>query len=117
MKVLKGEIPTELLEKCIKTTGLTSLTDTSLFTKSSIRLKEFEELLPELEKYYQPYRARQHLIKPMTARKAVSNLKLLLKSQQIHLASSVKGVAGVRMMWYSVTHPVKITTDILVTFL
>ena len=108
MKVLKEAIPLELLEDCVKVAGLQGLQDKACFTKSQIRLKDFEALFPELAKYYQPYRARQHLVEPLTPRKAISTLKLLLSSHQLHLAHSMKVTGGTRLSWYSIENPMRL---------
>jgi len=116
MKVLKEPIPLELLERCVKTTGLTGLTDEFGFTKTQIRLEDFQKLFPELEKFYQPYRARQHLSDTPDGTKAVSILKLLLSSQGMDLSRKMKTVGGLKMVWYNIENPNKIVGNIEVTF-
>ena len=108
MKVLKEKIPLELLEKCVKAVGLRNLQDNSSFTKAHIRIKDFTDLFPDLANFYQPYRARQHLNEPLSTTKAISILKLLLSSHQLHLSHQMKVVGGARTSWYSICTPQKI---------
>jgi len=116
MKVLKEQIPKELLERFVRTTGLTGLTDESGFTKTDILLGQFHKLYPELEKFYQPYRAREHLRDAPDGTKAVSILKLLLSSQGLGLSRKMKTVGGLKMVWYNIENPNKHLAGIEVSF-
>ena len=116
MKVLKEAIPLELLEKCLKAAGLQGAHDRGCFSKSQLKLEQLEALFPDLEKFYQPYRARQRLNAPLNGTQAIGMLKLLLASQKLHLAHKLKVNGAIKTMWYYIENPPKIVEDIEVSF-
>ena len=93
--------PIELVEDCVKAIGLKDLTDFSWFSKSQISVETFEELLPFLEPYYLPCKAKDYLYKsPFTQSSVITVLRQLLKVYDITLKSCEKSQASVKTTLY-----------------
>jgi hypothetical protein len=98
--------PLELLEKIVVPYGLQNIRDTSWFTKSTIRLSEIEQLLPELEPYYTPCKAKELLHESLTFQRAITILRQVLKTQNIDLVAKEQTCGGVKGTWYQIQHKV-----------
>ena len=77
--------PLELVEQILKTVGLCSITDFSVFNKQQIQLEEFESLLPLLEPYYIPCKAEEYIHSPLTHHRAITIIIQLLKAHSLTL--------------------------------
>jgi hypothetical protein len=98
--------PKELVEKLVNPYGLQHIHDTSWFTKSTIRLQEIEQLLPELEPYYTPCKAKELLYDSLTVQRAITILRQVLKAQNIDLIAKEQTCGGVKGTWYQLQHKV-----------
>jgi hypothetical protein len=102
-KLFRTSPPLDILEKLIHSFSLSSLQDTTWFSKSSLTLHTFEEILPELEPYYVPCKAKEFIHSPLTHAKAFTILRQLCKVHEIHLTAAERTCAGVKGMWYQLT--------------
>jgi len=97
--------PKELVEASLKTMHLTGLTDSTWFSKSCINLQALEDILPELEPYYLPCKARGLLI-----------IRQLLDTQQIAVTKKERSCINVKEVWYQIQKGSVVDEQILVEF-
>ena len=72
-------------------------------TKQHIHLKIFEELLPQLEPYYIPCKARLYIYNnPFTPAHAITILRQVLKVHSHTLKASEKTRGGEKTIWYQI---------------
>ena len=98
-KVFREKPPLTLVEEFIKCLNLQGIDDSTWFSKSCIRLSDFEALLPELEPYYTPCKGL-YLHTPVTHARAITVLRQLINSSNRELISQEKTCGGVKGMWY-----------------
>ena len=114
MRVFREIPPIEYVNKIFKTLGLRDMADTAWFSKSSIRLQEFEELLPELEPYYVPCKAHEYIHQPLTQIRVVTIIRQLLKAHGATLNVCEKSCGGEKKKWYQVSGSA--STSVTVSF-
>ena len=100
--VFRERPPIELVELVLKTVGLQSISDANWFSKPQIRLKEFEELLPQLEPYYIPCKAKDYIHKTLNVNRAITILRQLLRCYSDNLTSMEKSRGGQKNTWYQI---------------
>jgi hypothetical protein len=100
--VFRKTPPIDIILQILSAFGLKSLNDISWFSKSHIRLQLLEEILLELEPYYMPCKAKEYLYNTLTPLRAVTILRQVLKTQDIHLVSNERGRGNVKTIWYSI---------------
>jgi hypothetical protein len=115
-KVFRTSPPTELVERFLLTTGLRGVHDTTSFCKSSIDLEHFEQLLPELEPYYIPCKAKDYIYIVMTESRAITIIRHLLSSQNIKLDSQEKTTNGDKIIWYRISYDKKLIGEAIIEF-
>jgi hypothetical protein len=104
MPALFREVPElELIERFLQTSlGLRSLHDQAWFSRSMIRVHEAELLLPELEPYYMPCKAKEFLLGPFTAARALTILRHLVRAHGYDLHAQERSNGGSKSLWYSI---------------
>ena len=108
--------PKELVEASLKTMHLTGLTDSTWFSKSCINLQALEELLPELEPYYLPCKAKEYLHNPLTPARGLLIIRQLLDTQQIAVTKKERSCINVKEVWYQIQKDSVVDEQILVEF-
>jgi hypothetical protein len=98
-KIFREQPPLTLVEEFIKCLNLQGIDDSTWFSKSCIRLVEFEALLPELEPYYIPCKS-EYVHNPLTQARAITVLRQLIHSHKRELIAQEKTCGGVKGMWY-----------------
>lgn len=93
----------DLTEEVFKTFGLSGSQDATWFSKSSLKIHELENLLPELESYYIPCKAKEFLHPPLTHARGLTILRQLCKAHSILLTAAERTCAGVKGTWYQIT--------------
>lgn len=101
-QIFRAQPPLELLEEICKTFGLSGLQDSTWFSKSSLNLEQLEAVLPELEPYYVPCKAKEFLHPTLTPARGLTILKQLCKAHTIHITAAERTCAGVKGMWYQI---------------
>lgn len=99
--------PKELVLQLLKTAGLQSLNDSGWFSKTQIQLQSFEELIPQLEPYYLPCKAKVYLHTSLTPSTAVTILRQLLKPYGATLNAVEKTRLSVKCTWYQIQFDTK----------
>ncbi len=94
--------PKDLLLQILKTAGLQSLNDSTWFAKSSLQLQMLEEILPELEPYYLPCKAKTYLHSSLTPSSALTILRQVLKPFGATLHAIEKSQGGSKNTWYQI---------------
>ena len=107
--------PIELVEEYMKIFGLRGTQDNTWFSKSCINLQLADEIIPNLEPYYLPCKAKDILHTTLTPGRAITILKQLLTSHDIGLIAKEKTCGRVKGMWYQI-NPVKLITSIHMDF-
>ena len=93
--------PKDLVERFVVPYGLQNLQDTNWFSKTTLRIAEVELLLPELEPYYMPCKAKELLhTTPLTPARAITILRQILKTQNIDVVAKEQTCGGVKGTWY-----------------
>ena len=93
--------PLELVIECVKAIGLKDLNDFTWFSKSQIIVEVLEEILPFLEPYYLPCKAKDYLYKtPFTQSSVITILRQILKVYDININSCEKSQASVKTTLY-----------------
>ena len=115
-KVFRKLPPSDLIERFLVTLGIRGIQDTTWFSKACIHLTEFEELLPEIEPYYIPCKAKEYIHIDLTASKVITIIRHLLTSQGSKLESQEKTTNGVKVMWYRISYGKKLTGDAVIEF-
>jgi len=94
--------PSSLVAELCSTWNLSGIDDSKAFLKESVKLEEFQALLPQLEPYYIPCKARDFLHSPLTPSRALTILRHCLKTQERLLLSFEKSNHGKRLIWYRI---------------
>lgn len=94
--------PIELVDQVLKTFSLQNISDANWFSKQQIRLKEFEDLLPELEPYYIPCKAKDYIHKTINVNRAITILRQVLRCYSANLISLEKSRGGQKNTWYQI---------------
>lgn len=102
-QVLREIPPLELVEQVFQAFSLLNLQDTNWFSKTSLNMQDFEILLPVLEPYYIPCKAKEFLHPKLTPIRAITILRHLCKAHSIHLTAAERTCAGVKGTWYQIT--------------
>jgi hypothetical protein len=112
-KIFRTLPPLDLVEQVFKTFTLTGLTDSTWFSKSMLNIQELERLLPELEPYYMPCKAKDFIHEPLTQARGLTILRQLCKAHAISFTAAERTCAGVKGMWYQITptEPKSITIE------
>lgn len=100
--IFRREPPLELVIRVLAAFGLKSIDDASWFSKSHIRLDVLETVLIELDSYYMPCKAEIYLYKELTPLRAVTILRHVLKTRDIHLSTVEKARGGNKTIWYQI---------------
>ncbi len=94
----------DLVERFLQTAvGLRNLADKASFTRQMIRVHDAEQLLPELEPYYIPCKARELLYDPLTQNRCLTILRQLVRAHGYELCAKEKSIGGKKELWYSLT--------------
>jgi hypothetical protein len=99
-KVFRSTPPIDLFERILSCFGLTGLHDTTWFSKATLRMDSFEDLLPELEPYYIPCKALDYIHSPLTQSRAITILRQLCKVHKVSLETTERTCGRVKGMWY-----------------
>lgn len=102
-QVLRKVPPIELVEQLFQACSLVNLQDSKWFSKTSVNLLQVELLLPILEPYYIPCKAKEFLHQKLTPIRAITILRHLCKAHDIHLTAAERTCAGVKGTWYQLT--------------
>lgn len=102
--IFRKEPPLDILIRVLEAFGLKSLNDASWFSKSHIRLDLLEPILLDLEPYYMPCKAEIYLYNKLTAQRAVTILRQLLKTRSISLSTNERGRNGIKTVWYQILY-------------
>ena len=94
--------PKDLVVQALKVAGLQSLNDSTWFCKTQLHLSVLEELLPELEPYYLPCKAKTYLHISLTPAAAITVLRQLLKPFGASLHTVEKTQGGAKCTWYQI---------------
>ena len=114
-KVFRDIPPIEMVEKILESYSIRGLKDTTWFSKTCINLLKLEELIPELEPYYLPCKAKDYLHPPLTQDRAITILRQILTAHSIKLIALEKTCGGVKGMWYQLPTN-DTTTEICMSF-
>ena len=95
--------PLDLVQHVCKAFTLNDLHDTSWFSKSSLTIQDLECILPQLEPYYIPCKAKEFLHPPLTQARGLTILRQLCKAHSISLTAAERTCAGVKGTWYQIT--------------
>ena len=114
MPIFRKSPPLELVVKYIQGFGLKGLDDAGWFSKAHVRLDILEPLLIELEPYYLPCKA-EYLHDELTALRAITILRQLLKVFNTSLKASERGRENVKTVWYHI-QTTSIVSDGLIDF-
>ena len=104
-KVFREQPPTELAEKILAAYGIRGLNDSTWFSKSCANISKLEELLPELEPYYTPCKAKDYIHTPLTQDKGITILRQVLVAHSTKLIALEKTCGSVKGMWYQLPTP------------
>jgi hypothetical protein len=113
-KIFRETPPIDLVERFLSAYSIRGLTDTTWFSKVS-NLSKIDDLLPELEPYYMPCKAKDYINTPLTQDKGITILRQLLTAHSIQLIAREKTCAGVKGMWYQLPTP-STTAEIFMSF-
>jgi len=75
-----------------------------------------EALLPQLEPYYYPCKAKEILTIPFTQVKGITIIRQLLQAIAIPLAVQEKTIGGVKGTWYQIKSPRITAEEVMVEF-
>ncbi len=100
--IFREHPPVELVDAFCKAYGLRGIDDSKAFLKESLTLSAIEELLPLLEPYYMPCKAKEYLLSPLTPATAITILRHILRSQDIQLDRFEKSIASKKSTWYRI---------------
>jgi len=106
MTIFRCIPPLELVEQVLKGVGLSSINDTTSFTKESVRLDLIEGFIPELEPYYIPCKATL-VQSPLTQASCISIIRQLVKAHGASFKSVEKSRNCVKGVYYSIRHCLK----------
>jgi hypothetical protein len=115
-KIFRSSPLKELVEASLQTMHLTGLTDSTWFSKSCINLKALEELLPQLEPYYIPCKAKEYLHNPLTPARGLLIIRQLLDTQEITLRKKERSCINVKEVWYQIQKSSEFDKQIIVEF-
>jgi len=115
-KIFRSHPPKELIEASLQTMHLTGLTDSTWFSKSCINLQALEEILPELEPYYLPCKAKEYLHNPLTPARGLVIIRQLLDTQKISVTKKERSCINVKEVWYQIQKDFVVDQQILVEF-
>jgi hypothetical protein len=115
-KVFRKTPPVDLIERILVTLGIKGIQDTTWFSKSCIHLTEFEELLPEIEPYYIPCKAKEYIHIDMSSSKVITIIRHLLASQGTKLDYQEKTTNGVKNIWYRISYDKKLVGEAIIEF-
>ena len=101
-KIFREIPPRELLEQWVKAIGMHGLEDRRWFDKTNIFPLILDPLLPLLEPYYYPCKAKQFLSKLDSPFCYITILRQLLHAHGFSLKAQEKTVIGVKGMWYQI---------------
>jgi hypothetical protein len=68
-----------------------------------IRIQDAEQLLPELEPYYIPCKAKEFLHTSLTQTRCITILRQLARAHGFELCAREKSIGGKKEIWYSLT--------------
>jgi hypothetical protein len=102
-QIFRETPPLELVEKVCKAFNLVDLQDSSWFSKVSLNIQDLESILPQLEPYYIPCKAKEFLHPPLTQSRGLTILRQLCKAHSISLTAAERTCAGVKGTWYQIT--------------
>ena len=111
--IFRKEPPLEIITRVLSAFGLKSIDDASWFSKSHIRLDVLESVLIDLDSYYMPCKAEIYLYKELTPLRAVTILRHVLKTCDIHLSTVEKARGGNKTIWYQIIPKNRETTESL----
>lgn len=100
--IFRKEPPLDIILRVLEAFGLKGLGDASWFTKPHIRLDLLELVLLDLEPYYMPCKAEIYLYNKLTAQRAVTILRQILNTRDIHLSTNERGRNGIKTIWYQI---------------
>jgi len=100
--IFRQKPPQALVEEFLRCTKIHSLQDSTWFSKNCINLQQMEELLPELEAYYLPCKAREYIHPTLTPARGLLILRQLLGSMNIKLVRSERSTSSVKGVWYQI---------------
>jgi hypothetical protein len=104
-KIFRENPPPELIEKVLAAFSLHGLHDFSWFSRNNLQMNVFEDVLPLLEPYYIPCKAKEYLYTSITPLRAITILRQLLKTVDASLICSEKSRMGVKSIWYQISLP------------
>lgn len=94
----------DLVERFLQTSvGLRNLADKGSFTRQMIRVQDVEQLLPELEPYYIPCKAKEFLHYSLTRLRCLTILRQLIRAHGFELCGKEQSIGGKKELWYSLT--------------
>jgi len=115
-KIFRSSPPKELVEASLQTMHLTGLTDSTWFSKSCINLQALEDILPQLEPYYLPCKAKEYLHNPLTPARGLLIIRQLLDTQEVTLIKKERSCINVKEVWYQIQKDSAFDQQILVEF-
>ena len=105
-QLFKEKPSLEFINKLLKFYGLYDIYSTNTFSKSSLRflksVESIKELLPELEVYYMPCKAKLYL-KDLNEKKIITILKHFLKCYEVELLSSERYINKKKELVYKLS--------------
>lgn len=112
-KIFRTNPPQELVEAFLSCAKLHGLQDSTWFTKSCINLPQLEELLPQLEPYYLPCKAKEYVHTPLTPSRGILILRHILSTCGVRLERSTSSVKG---DWYQIQKASVLKQEIVMDF-
>ena len=100
--IFRSSPPKELVEASLQTMHLTGLTDSTWFSKSCINLQALEDILPQLEPYYLPCKAKEYLHNPLTPARGLVIIRQLLDTQEVALIKKERSCINLKEVWYQI---------------
>ena len=108
--------PEELVVEFLSCVKLHGLQDSTWFSKSCVNVPQLEELLPQIEPYYLPCKAKEYLHPPLTPARGILILRQLLNILNIKLISSERSTSSVKGVWYQIQKTSVLHEPVLMDF-
>lgn len=99
--VFRHTPPIELVSEILCCFSLKSIYDSTWFSKNTIDLSALELLIPVLEPYYLPCKAKQYLY-DLTTLRAVTILRQVLKEYNVILSTTEKTIGNKKSTLYQI---------------
>ncbi len=119
-KLFREIPPIALIEELLLTCGIHSIHDTSWFQKHQIQCEAFEQLLPILEPFYIPCKAREYLYTSLTQARVITILRQILRVHNVNLVSKEKTCGSEKQLWYQLqkiqSSIPPLTEDVFISF-